>query len=208
MKATIITEFPIASQSLDHIHPRGTMLDNTHHMPFVGRVEEVFQRKISHADLGCSGGGLVKDFLERGHFSVGVEGSDFSLKIKRAEWATIPDNLFTADITKPFSFVSSDGSPIRFDIISAWEVMEHIRKGDELEGLFKNIKNNLTEKGLFVASIANFAGDEATWHVTLENEEWWKEQLKNAGFKLLSNIFRQEHYVRTSSFYITVENAI
>jgi hypothetical protein len=57
-------------------------------------------------DLGCSGGGLVFDFLLRGHTAVGIEGSDFSQKSQRAEWRLLNQcNLLTADITKPFQVI-------------------------------------------------------------------------------------------------------
>ena len=61
----LITDFVIAYESYDHIEPKGTMNDNTHCPAFVTRVEELSDgRKIKFADLGCSGGGLVKDFID------------------------------------------------------------------------------------------------------------------------------------------------
>lgn len=127
----IITEHPIAYESFDHIKPHGTANDNTHYPWFVTKTQRIFGRKVKHMDLGCAGGGLVKDFIDMNHFSVGVEGSDFSFKNQRAEWKTIPGNLFTADITKPFHIIDDqDHKQVLFDVISAWEVMEHINKQD------------------------------------------------------------------------------
>lgn len=200
----VVTDHPIAYESLDHTNPLGTMQDNTHHKLFVRRTMEIFEGPVSHIDLGCAGGGLVFDFLEYGNFSVGIEGSDYSLKTKRAEWATIPDNLFTADITKPFH-VEQDDEIVSFDIITAWEVMEHIHEHD-LPALFANIKNLMAdEASLFVCSIADW--DDDIHHVTCRTYDWWKKTFEDNGFVVETGYYELEHMVRQSSFYFTVSNA-
>lgn len=202
MAIKIVTDHPVAYESYDHIDPKGTANDNTHYPWFVTKTQRVFGRKVKHMDLGCAGGGLVKDFLDMNHFSVGVEGSDFSLKHLRAEWKSIPGNLFTADITKPFYVYDEEQGvvPIKFDVISAWEVMEHIPKQD-LVGLFTNIRENLVPGGLFVCSIAFF--EDEGYHVTLEPKLWWIEQFTKAGLPPVEGIYEAGDYVRESSFYIT-----
>lgn len=200
---TVITDFPIAYESHDHIEPKGTMVDNTHKPEFVARLNEITEgKKIVMADLGCSGGGLVKDMLDDGHQAVGIEGSDFSLKHKRAEWATIPDNLFTADITKPFFIVEDNKVTGLCDLITAWDVLEHIPEID-ISGLIMNIRNNMKFNGLFVCSIATFLDE--PHHVTLRPKEWWLKEF--AKFKLLPSseeLFTEDQMVRQSSFYLTL----
>lgn len=199
----LLTDFPIAYESFDHIEPKGTMHDNTHHKLFVDRVNEISSgNKIKFADLGCSGGGLVKDFLDDGHDAIGIEGSDYSQRNKRAEWATIPDNLFTADITKPF-FIVTDNSTGQCDIITAWDVLEHIHEID-LGVLITNIRNNLKTNGLFVASVATF--EDHPHHVTLKEKDWWLNLFKK--YKLIDagdGFFGVEHMVRESSFYLLLK---
>jgi 2-polyprenyl-3-methyl-5-hydroxy-6-metoxy-1,4-benzoquinol methylase len=200
----VVTDHPIAYESLDHTEPLGTKQDNTHHKLFVRRTMEIFEGPVSHIDLGCAGGGLVFDFLEYGNFSVGIDGSDYSLKIKRAEWATIPDNLFTADITKPFH-VTEDDEVVKFDVITAWEVMEHIHEHD-LPPLFENIKNLMAdEASIFVCSIADWEDD--IHHVTCRPYEWWKKTFEDNGFTVETDYYDIQHMVRKSSFYFTVSNA-
>jgi 2-polyprenyl-3-methyl-5-hydroxy-6-metoxy-1,4-benzoquinol methylase len=199
----VITDFPIAYESFDHIEPKGTANDNTRGVAFVQRVEEIADgRKIHFADLGCSGGGLVKDFLDRGHNAVGIEGSDYSQKNKRAEWATIPNNLFTADITKPF-FIVEEGITGLCDMITAWDVLEHIAEVD-LGVLITNIRNNLKTNGLFVATIATF--EDHPHHVTLKEKDWWLNIFKK--YKMLEvgdNFIGEQHLIRSSSFYIVLK---
>lgn len=200
----LLTDFSIAYESYDHIEPKGTMVDNTHHKLFVERVNEIADgRKIIFADLGCSGGGLVKDFLDAGHIAIGIEGSDYSLKHKRAEWATIPDNLFTADITKPFFITDDTNNAGMCDIITAWDVLEHIHEND-LGVLITNIRNNLKTNGLFVASVALF--EDFPHHVTLKEKDWWINLFKR--YKMLDagpDFFKTEHMVRESSFYLVLK---
>jgi predicted TPR repeat methyltransferase len=199
----VLTDFSVAYSSHDHIEPKGTANDNTHCLPFVERAEELAgDQKIVMADLGCAGGGLVKDFLDRGHRAVGIEGSDFSQKNQRAEWATIPDSLFTADITKPFVIINNDGSHALCDLITSWDVLEHIHRED-LGVLICNIRNNLKMGGLFVCSIATFP--DGDWHVTLEPEEWWVERFEKYGLRKIESPFEQGHMVRQSSFYLTLQ---
>jgi hypothetical protein len=104
VKFVLKTNKPVAFDSPDHIVPRGTKYDNTRNMLFNKKLEALFgHRSLYVLDLGCAGGGFVKDCLEDGHFAVGLEGSDYSKKLERAEWRTIPANLFTCDITEDFS---------------------------------------------------------------------------------------------------------
>jgi predicted TPR repeat methyltransferase len=199
----VLTDFPVAYESYDHIEPKGTAADNTHGMTFVDQVEHISQgRKINFADLGCAGGGLVKDFVDRGHTAVGIEGSDYSQKLKRAEWTTIPDNLFTADITKPF-FIVDEANVGICDIITAWDVLEHIHEVD-LGVLITNIRNNLKTNGLFVATIATF--EDHPHHITLKEKDWWLELFKK--YKMIDTgeeFFDKQHLIRESSFFIVVK---
>lgn len=200
MVMRIVTQHPLAVDSFDHTHPKGTMQDNTHALQFVQAVERIFDRTVAMCDLGCAGGGLVKDFIDRGHSAVGVEGSDYSLKRQRAEWATIPERLFTADITKPFHFCYDD-ELWRFDLITAWELLEHIAEAD-LRGVIANIRRNLEPGGLFVASVANF--EDEGYHVTLAPKEWWDLQFEHAGFEPVEGLFTEHEYARRSSLYLTM----
>jgi hypothetical protein len=76
------TEHPIAYESDDHLNPYGTAQDNTRNPRFVDKCVRLYKDKMSFLDLGCSGGGLVFDFALRGYDSIGLEGSDYSKKLK------------------------------------------------------------------------------------------------------------------------------
>lgn len=187
------TEYPVAYESNDHIVPHGTIRDDTRYPRFIHACEMYFKDmdKLAFADLGCSSGGIVLDALLRGHEAVGLEGSDESFKQQRSHWRVIPKNLFTCDVTKPFT-LKKDGIRKEFDVISAWEMMEHIRESD-LDILLKNIRNHLKIGGIFVGSIANWDDiDEKTgvnWHVNLHPYEWWSEKFKVYGFEIITEKF-------------------
>jgi 2-polyprenyl-3-methyl-5-hydroxy-6-metoxy-1,4-benzoquinol methylase len=190
-KFIIKTDHPIAIRSNDHIAPWGTMNDCTRSPRFVAACERQLKRKLCALDMGCSGGGIVYDFLHRGHDAVGLEGSDFSLKSQRAEWRVIPDNLFTCDITQPFKIEDKkNNSLVEFDIITMWEVMEHIHEVD-LPVMFNNINKHLKADGYFVGSIA--LGDDVvngvSYHPTLHERPWWVEKFKELKFKMLDHSF-------------------
>src|SRR5262249_488147 len=95
------TSKPVAYDSPDHLGPVGTANDNTTN-PRFNRKLFAYLPDVRLLDIGCAGGGLVKSIIDDGGFAVGIEGSDYSKQRRRAEWATIPDRLFTADAAGAF----------------------------------------------------------------------------------------------------------
>lgn len=185
------TEQPIALDSDDHKFPWGTLNDNTRSPRFVYVCESLFKKRLNFLDLGCSGGGLILDFLLRGHKAIGLEGSDFSLSAQRAEWRLLPNNLFTCDITKPFCLRDKATSEVmKFDVISAWEVLEHIAEGD-LPQLFENILLHLSCEGIFVGSIATVPDTNpetgSVYHLTVESQEWWRDRFSKLGMQFVDD---------------------
>ncbi|MGD0654528.1 MAG: class I SAM-dependent methyltransferase [Thermoguttaceae bacterium] len=198
----LVTQHPIAVESNDHKHPRGTKNDDTRFPRLVTKAEAVFphQCPLRFLDLGCSGGGLVLDFLLRGHYAVGLEGSDYSLRNQRAEWRVIPQNLLTCDIAKPFILLDVDTDrPVQFDLITAWEVLEHLPE-TEIPQFFENVAKHLATDGYFLASVATFEDKDPTtgavWHVTVKEKPWWEEQFKAAGFEERRQVFDYEEFPR------------
>ncbi len=173
------TEHPVAYKSPDHLVPWGTKYDNSTHGKFILHMEELIGRSSpAHLrrsmDLGCSGGGLVYDFIRLGWVAVGLEGSDFSLKHGRAHWPELANkHLFTCDIGKPFE-VTDQGKRHVCDLITMWEVLEHIRQ-EELPVLFGNILQHLKPGGYFIASTTSEPDihDGVDLHQTkMTNAEW------------------------------------
>jgi SAM-dependent methyltransferase len=192
----LITNNPIAVDSDDHIHPDGIYLDNNINHQFVDDVENYFKReKINMLDLGCAGGELICKMFERGHNSVGLEGSDHCINVRQEmvqkfgreplglqNWKThYNSRLFTCDITKPYQILEND-EQMKFDLITCFDVMEHFRE-EEIEIFFKMVQQHLKPNGIFVASIALFnltkdAG--VNWHKSVQTSKWWMD--KNADY--------------------------
>ena len=152
-------------------------MDNTINLEFNKRIYVLYPGKtISILDLGCAGGGMVKTFADDGHVAIGLDGSDYNIKHKRAAWATNPDNLFTCDCSQPFILHTGDNKPHQFDIITAWEFLEHIYEY-RLPTLMMNINNHLKPDGLFIGS-TTFSDPSAhgvRHHVTRRHLDWWTE---------------------------------
>lgn len=182
----------IAEDSLDHIEPRGTANDNTHWLPFVVKCEAYFKyRDLRYLDLGCAGGGLVFDFATRRHLAIGLEGSDYSKVRRRAEWATIPNNLFTCDITFPFQVTErATGLPIRFDVIGIWDALEHLPES-RLPTFFSNVRNHLSETGFFCGTVSTREASKSTHggnhHETVRPRNWWEEIFRECGLAPLAD---------------------
>lgn len=168
------TEYPIAFDSPDHLIPEGTKNDNSTNPYFIQEVERYFgNNKIRVLDLGCSGGQLIRDFLDRGHIAMGLEGSDYSIKHKRANWPDLHNKaLFTCDISRPFKIKDDSDNPMQFDCITAWEVIEHIHPS-RIDQFFTNITNHMHEKSIFAGSIYLGHSVHDVWHQSaLSGAEW------------------------------------
>jgi SAM-dependent methyltransferase len=189
VKISIETEKPVAYDSPDHIQPHGTAENNTTKAVFNRKLFRLFGDKpVRLLDLGCSGGGLVKSILDGGGFAVGIEGSDYSLKRKRAEWATIPEHLFTADATVPFQLYGTDEggvrAPLTLNIITAWEFFEHITEAGT-SGVVENILRHLAPHGIVLASIATYPDvvNGVVLHQTIHMKPWWLRTFERLGLQ-------------------------
>jgi predicted TPR repeat methyltransferase len=181
MQIEVLTDNPIAVDSLDHLHPLGTAKDNTPDCGFIDDIKAYFEHSpISLLDLGCAGGQFVVDAHNAGLIAVGLEGSDYSLHHGRANWPLYAGkNLFTCDLRYPFRILS-DGEPLRFDCITAWDVLEHFTE-NELEQVFDNVKAHLSDGGIFCGKVyLGSAGviDGVDHHRTQHEADWWCNKLK------------------------------
>lgn len=157
----LISQYKLAKDSPDHHYPQGTKnvaggpyynwLNNNN--PFVAEVQNYFNRKdISVLDLGAASGVLVDDFIVKGADAVGLEGSDWPIKNNRPNWDKYSDKLFTCDISKPFT-IEENKSLKKFDLIMAWEVIEHLPP-EELHQFADNVFKHLDDDGIFVFSLS------------------------------------------------------
>jgi len=187
----IETDFNVASESNDYKYPYGSKNDNTKNKDFNNTFYKVarilgFEKPYMILDLGCAGGGMVLTFIHDKHYALGLEGSDYCEKNRKFEWGIIPNNLFTCDITKPFSITQLSchtDYDVKFDMITAWEVLEHIKEND-LPQLFKNIYNNLKETGFFICTVTHSLDEHngIVYHQTIKPMNWWVDKFEKHGF--------------------------
>jgi len=131
-------------------------------------------KDVKLLDLGCSGGGFVRSILEAGGFAIGIEGSDFILKRRRAEWDTIPNHLFTADLTKPFFIKNCTPEPVKFNVITGWEFWEHIPE-DQIDAVIDGMIAHAEPGAWFIGSISR---NVEPHHCTARPKDWWGERFK------------------------------
>jgi 2-polyprenyl-3-methyl-5-hydroxy-6-metoxy-1,4-benzoquinol methylase len=195
------TQRPVAIESADHKWPRGTAFDNSSNHNFNLKLYAFFNFRsdLRVMDLGCSGGGFVKSFLEDGYTAVGLEGSDWSKKLRSGEWDTCPHHLLTCDITSAFNVRDRSGSLMTFHCITAWEVLEHIPV-DKLPFLIDNIARHLADDGIFVGSVDTVPDSNpitgAVYHTTLQPKSWWLAQFAKA------NLVECDHHLFTTRDYV------
>jgi cyclopropane fatty-acyl-phospholipid synthase-like methyltransferase len=183
----VITNHPIAINSPDYLYPWGTMRDNSTNLNFINEVESYFQNKrLSILDIGCSGGQMSVDFHNRGHVSVGIEGSDYSVIHSRANWPEYHNKvLFTCDAEKPYTITDDNNKKIIFDCITSWECIEHISP-DSHDQFFTNVVNHMHSDSIFVGSIStmydnisvtNEMGNPVELHQSVFSKETWIDKI-------------------------------
>lgn len=211
------TKHPLAMDSNDHLYPLGTRNDNYSKLEFILDIEKAFaSRPLHFMDLGCAGGRLVRDVVNRGHIGVGLEGSDFNAKAGRAEWpALYLKNIFSCDVSRDYTVLlkESDGEPNLFecDVISAWEVIEHIFT-DRLPSFFENIRKHLKIGGHFYGGVCQ-AGSQIgplVYHNSVFPKDHWKTQILNHlyGLELADYPYPPQnavHYEPNNSFYFMLK---
>lgn len=203
----LVTRYPIAYTSPDHLVPWGTKYDNNSHRKFVLHMEQLVSKQVSsktksYMDLGCAGGQLVKDFRDLGWVAVGLEGSDYSLKHKRANWPLLAGkSLFTCDIGKPFKVLVNKRKNY-FQLVTAWEVLEHINMRD-LPVLFGNIVKHLDKGGYFIASTTSLPDihDGVDLHQTKMSNAKWRAWIRKhvTKFSSVDVGLKDYQYVRLNS---------
>lgn len=212
MNIEIISNNRLAYDSPDHIEPHGTKNDNYTNLDLIKELESEFGHGgIKLLDVGCSGGQFVIDVYNNGNIAVGIEGSDYSLNNKRANWKDYSNKLlFTCDATKPYEILNN-GERLYFNVITAWEVIEHI-KYEDLPLFFQYIEDNLEPGGIFIGSVSTHEDvkNGVRLHQSVfTKEEWdssvWEHALKNTSLKV--NIYPYKNHVRggSMSFHVLLK---
>jgi len=184
------TEHPIAVESYDHIDTKIYPAwikekDKSYNLAFNAKLYKICTPPTSVLDIGCGAGTFTKTILDEGNESVGLEGSTHPQNVQMGGWPFIPNNLFTCDVTYPFILHSGDSNPYQFDVVTAWEFVEHIQEKD-LPQVWKNIRTHLKLGGLFIMSTPSDINHPPRHgldhHRTRREWQWWILILTKAGF--------------------------
>lgn len=189
----------LALDSNDHLEPESTFEGTVSRPEFVlacGRIIE--KDKLNFLDFGCGSGALVFDFLARGHFAIGLDGSDAAKTMDYGYWNFIK-HLHNCDVTKAFGFFTPEKKKIKFDIVSMWEVFEHVPE-TQCGLVLQNIRENLNDDGLFVGliSLLEYVNQHTgvPYHVTLKEKTWWTKLFSDYGLEIVDSDFRDFEYCR------------
>ena len=193
---TIITEHPEAVGSPDFSAPIGAIQDNHSNPVYLAELERVAgAKRFSYLDLACAGGQSVVDVYEAGNIACGVEGSSLEkilastrwqptylggdvVKSGAENWKNYKDTcLFKSDISKPFELRNKDGEIQTFDIITAWDFLEHPLP-EEIPTVINNIKKHLAENGTFICLVSLAHGSH---HRCVRPRMWWLDQFSQKG---------------------------
>ena len=184
----LATDHPVALTSNDHIEPDSTTEGLVRPTRFVRHCIDIMGPEITCLDLGAGAGGLLFEYTMNGLVAIGLDGSDFCRRNKIGYWPLLPNNLHTCDLAYPFQFwIEPSHAECRFDLITMWEVLEHIKE-DDLPQLFRNIALHLMPSGYFLGSVSMVEyvdGKGIPYHVTLKPKSWWLHKFAESGLEML-----------------------
>jgi SAM-dependent methyltransferase len=110
---------------------------------------QAYHRTGKLLDIGCGVGHFIRTALSQGYEAEGVEFSEVAADLGRERWNL---RIVTGD------FLDKQFVPESFDIITMWQVLEHLRKPREV--LLK-IHSILKSNGVLVIAVPNFASIQA-----------------------------------------------
>ena len=192
----IRTKNPIAVTSNDHLRPHGTIHDFSESYQFCTYVLERWPGKRKLLDLGTGTGTVVDTAVKAGMDAYGVEGSDAPRKQKLGGWPKMADTrLFNADlryyfalgterdvwIDEPYGPTEVRFYPEAFDVITAWDVMEHMTE-DTIDTVMENIRRHSQEGTFVMATIQFDSHNNELYHHLLKPREWWIKKFAEYGF--------------------------
>jgi 2-polyprenyl-3-methyl-5-hydroxy-6-metoxy-1,4-benzoquinol methylase len=97
--------------------------------------------------------------------------------------------------------------PIRFDLITAWEVIEHIELRD-MDTFFYNIWQHLNQVGIFCGTISLVGDlvDGVQLHSTIMSEQnWYRYFERLALFEMHNSLIKNRVRQETTSIFIVLQ---
>jgi 2-polyprenyl-3-methyl-5-hydroxy-6-metoxy-1,4-benzoquinol methylase len=124
-------------------------------------------------DVGAGIGDFTAAWLKRGVDAYALEGSKECLsKI------VIPrERMIIADLRFPINLPVN--VPQKYDLITCWEVAEHIER-EYVVPFIQNLAKFVEDDGVLAMSICTLAG---RYHCTVRELPWWLSHFKAAGFR-------------------------
>ena len=191
----VISDFEYCVDSPDFTDPVGAVNDDTTNKEYIEDMEKFFDgKKITTLELGCAGGRIVMDLIERGHNSYGLEGTPYPRQKNRPAWVKYYNkNLFNCDLSKPFTLLDDNGDLMQFDVISHWEFLEHIPV-ESLDLLLANLYRHLKPDGVILCGVSPWGPTtdpkhghvykDVVHHQACFMQEEWNEKYFNRFFEV------------------------
>lgn len=159
------------------------------------RIKAVYEHKKNGAllDVGCAFGYFIKH-MTKDFEAYGIDSSDYA--ISRAREVVSDDRLAVADAQTGIPFKK------RFDVITAFDVMEHITN---IEGAFRNFREKLERGGVLIMEfpIKKTPINRDKTHIYRPLDEYIRT-LKKVGFKEIS----VKHYYTIGSRAVMIPTKV
>ncbi len=174
---------------------------------FISNIYSWFNRSPLYIlDIGCGGARMIEDFVNDGHIGIGLDLNPAYFKHSAGAWGKIPNNLFVCDVGKELCLIETDevadSYQIKFDLITSWEALEHIRPED-IDVVMSNIQSHTIVGSYFAGSSSEM---QCRVHRLNKNSGWWTNKFNEIGFEIDEDFQNHigKNYVRDcpqSSYY-------
>lgn len=122
-------------------------------------------------DIGCAKGYIVKSLVDLGVYACGIDPSEYALSEAHPD---VKDRL-TKGVAQSIPFPDSS-----FDIVTCFDVMEHIPEKDVSKVLKEMLR--VTKKWIVLRVVTReLHGDVDAYHEFIRDKDWWHKQVAKAG---------------------------
>lgn len=130
-------------------------------------------------ELGCGSGHLGRFLKGLGIVNyIGIDGHPYFAALSSA-CRDNPRQFLTLNLQEEIRLVNGS-TPVSFDVVCSFEVLEHIRE-DRIDTILATIRSHLHESGKAILSVSQVPQELCAVHVLVRPREWWLARFRQSG---------------------------
>ena len=162
----------------DDKRERGELWSNARLAGVIAAFGHAHYQEPSILDLGCGPAHLFFFFRRYGVVDyLGVDGSPYFIEFNPL-LEGFERHFRTLDLQDEIRFCLDPETPCQFDIVTSFEVLEHMRE-DKIDNFIRTMRNHMHSES--VAFCTASTNQNVAVHVLVRDRDWWAERFARFG---------------------------